>query len=81
VVRVWVRVFWGAEKEPLPDPDPTDELVVGTARASRPMYAATVALIAVSIAIVVAAGPLSAITEQAGSDLLARTPYIEAVLG
>src|SRR6185437_9564010 len=36
VVRVWVRVFWGAEKEPLPDPDPTDELVVGTARASRP---------------------------------------------
>ncbi|WP_433503431.1 Na+/H+ antiporter subunit D [Pseudonocardia halophobica] len=81
MVRVWVRVFWGTEKEPLPDPDPTDELVVGTARASRPMYAATVALIAVSIAIAVAAGPLSAITEQAGADLLARTPYIEAVLG
>jgi multicomponent Na+:H+ antiporter subunit D len=81
MVRVWVRVFWGAETEPLPDPDPTDELVVGTARASRPMYAATVALVAVSIAIAAAAGPLSAVTERAGSDLLARTPYIEAVLG
>jgi multicomponent Na+:H+ antiporter subunit D len=81
VVRVWIRVFWGAEKEPLPDADPTDELVVGTARTSKPMYVATAALVAVSIAIAAAAGPLSAVTERAGTDLLARTPYLEAVLG
>ncbi|GAA1874556.1 Na+/H+ antiporter subunit D [Pseudonocardia ailaonensis] len=81
VVRVWVRVFWGAEKEPLPDDDPTDELVVGTARTSRPMYAATIALIAVSVAIAAAAGPLSAVTGRAGTDLMERTPYVQAVLG
>jgi len=80
VVRVWVRVFWGPEKEPLPDADPTDELVVGTARTSRPMYAATAALVAVSIAIAAAAGPLSAVTGRAGEDLIERGPYIEAVL-
>lgn len=81
VARVWLRVFWGAEKEPLPDADPTDELVVGTAKTSQPMYWATAALIAVSIGIAAAAGPLSAVTERAGTDLIARVPYLEAVLG
>jgi len=81
VVRVWTRVFWGADKEPLPDDDPTDELVVGTAKTSAPMYVASAALVAVSLAIAAAAGPLSAVTERAGADLIARTPYLEAVLG
>ncbi|GEL26794.1 Na+/H+ antiporter subunit D [Pseudonocardia sulfidoxydans NBRC 16205] len=81
VVRVWVRVFWGEPREPLPDNDPDDELVVGTARTSTPMYAASAALVAVSVAIAVAAGPLSAITTRAGDDLVARTPYRTAVLG
>jgi multicomponent Na+:H+ antiporter subunit D len=80
-VRVWIRVFWGADKEPLPDDDPTDELVVGTERTSAPMYVASIALVAVSLAIAAAAGPLSAVTERAGADLMARTPYLEAVLG
>jgi multicomponent Na+:H+ antiporter subunit D len=74
-------VFWGADKEPLPDDDPTDELVVGTAKTSAPMYVASAALVAVSLAIAAAAGPLSAVTERAGADLIARTPYLEAVLG
>jgi multicomponent Na+:H+ antiporter subunit D len=81
VVRVWIRVFWGEEREPLPDDDPTDEMIVGTARTSGPMYLATAALVAVSVAIAVFAGPLSAVTERAGQDLVARTPYLEAVLG
>ncbi|NMI02092.1 Na+/H+ antiporter subunit D [Pseudonocardia acidicola] len=81
MVRVWVRVFWGAPKEPLTDPDPTDELVVGTARTAKPMYVATGALVAVSVAIAVAAGPLSAVTGRAGQDLLDRGPYRVAVLG
>jgi multicomponent Na+:H+ antiporter subunit D len=81
LVRVWVRVFWGKPKPPRPDDDPDDEVLVGTARTSAPMYAATGGLIAVSVAIVVFAGPLTAVTAQAGADLMERTPYIDAVLG
>jgi multicomponent Na+:H+ antiporter subunit D len=80
MVRVWIRVFWGTEKEPLPDADPADELVVGTAATSRPMYAATAGLVAVSLAIAAAAGPLSSVTGRAGVDLMDRLPYVTAVL-
>lgn len=81
MARVWVRVFWGEPREPRADPDPTDELVVGTASTPRPMVAATASLAALSIAIAVAAGPLSAVTVRAGEDLLDRGPYRTAVLG
>ena len=81
LVRVWVRVFWGKPKPPHPDDDPDDEVLVGTARTSAPMYAATGGLVAVSLAIVVFAGPLTAFTAQSGVDLIERTPYIDAVLG
>ena len=56
-------------------------MVVGTARTSVPMYAATAGLIAVSLAIAVFAGPLAGMTERAGADLLDREPYRVAVLG
>jgi multicomponent Na+:H+ antiporter subunit D len=81
LVRVWVRVFWGEPVPPEPDTDPDDEVLVGTARSSVPMYAATAGLIAVSLAIAVFAGPLAGMTERAGVDLLDREPYRVAVLG
>lgn len=81
LARVWVRVFWGEPVAPLPDDDPDDEVVVGTARTPKPMYAATAGLVAVSLAIAVFAGPLSALTGRAGVDLLDREPYLVAVLG
>lgn len=80
MARVWVRVFWGKPREPLPDPDPTDELVVGTARTSAPMFVASAALVAVSVLIALAAGPLTEVTTRAGADLIGRTPYVDAVL-
>jgi multicomponent Na+:H+ antiporter subunit D len=81
LVRVWVRVFWGEPQPPVPDRDPTDEVLVGTARTSVPMYAATAGLVAVSLAIAAFAGPLAGMTERAGLDLLDREPYRVAVLG
>ena len=63
------------------DPDPDDELEVGTARTPWPMYAATAGLVVVSLAIAVFAGPLSEVTGRAGADLVARDGYRVAVLG
>jgi multicomponent Na+:H+ antiporter subunit D len=74
-------VFWGEPQPPVPDVDPTDELLVGTARTSVPMYAATAGLVAASLAIAAFAGPLAGLTERAGADLLDREPYRVAVLG
>jgi multicomponent Na+:H+ antiporter subunit D len=81
VARVWVRAFWGVPREPVEDPDPEDELEVGTARTPRPMYVATAGLVVVSLAIAVFAGPLSAVTGRAGADLVERAGYRTAVLG
>lgn len=80
LAKVWVRVFWGDPVPALPDSDPDDEVVVGTARTAVPMYLATATLVAVSLAIAGWAGPLSAVTGRAGVDLLAREPYVAAVL-
>jgi multicomponent Na+:H+ antiporter subunit D len=81
LVRVWVRVFWGKPCAPLPDEDDADEVVVGTARSSVPMYVATGLLVAVSLAIAVFAGPLTALTARAGADLVDPVSYRTAVLG
>ncbi|MGH4011439.1 MAG: Na+/H+ antiporter subunit D [Pseudonocardiaceae bacterium] len=81
MARVWVRVFWGRAAPPRPDPDPHDELVVGTASTPKPMIAATASLAAISVLIAVVAGPLSAVSARAAADLLDREPYITAVLG
>jgi multicomponent Na+:H+ antiporter subunit D len=80
LARVWVRVFWGESVTPIEDDDPDDEVVVGTARTPLPMYLATGALVAVSLAIAVFAGPLSDLTAEAGADLIDRSAYRAAVL-
>jgi multicomponent Na+:H+ antiporter subunit D len=81
LVKVWVRVFWGPPKDPIPDDDPTDEVVVGTARTPAPMYLAAAGLVGVSLAISAFAGPLTEMTQRAGVDMLERAPYVVAVLG
>lgn len=81
LARVWLRVFWGEPRAPLTDADPTDDVVVGTARTPPAMYVATAGLVVVSLAIAAFAGPLTAITGRAGADLRDREPYRVAVLG
>jgi multicomponent Na+:H+ antiporter subunit D len=81
LTKIWVRAFWGSPRPALEDPDPDDELEVGTARTPWPMYAATAGLVVVSLSIAAFAGPLSAMTGRAGVDLVERGPYRVAVLG
>ena len=45
----------------------------------RVMTAATAALVVLGLSLTVAAGPLYAVADQASDDLVARTPYIQAV--
>ncbi|WP_306367250.1 Na+/H+ antiporter subunit D [Nocardiopsis sp. CC223A] len=47
----------------------------------RTMVGATIALVGFGLALTVFAGPLIAYSSEAATELLARTPYIEAVLG
>ncbi|TDD84139.1 Na+/H+ antiporter subunit D [Saccharopolyspora karakumensis] len=81
MARVWTRVFWGQVKAPAPDPDPTDELVVGTASSSRPMLAATGVLVVSSLVIALVAGPLGEVAGRAAGDLMHGETYRTAVLG
>lgn len=45
------------------------------------MTAATAAAVVLGLAFTVFAGPLTSYTDRAAAELLARTPYVEAVLG
>ncbi|MDI2032193.1 Na+/H+ antiporter subunit D [Saccharopolyspora sp. TS4A08] len=81
MARVWTRAFWGQVKAPAPDPDPTDELVVGTASSNRPMLAATGVLVVASLVIALVAGPLGEIAGRAAGDLMHGETYRTAVLG
>jgi multicomponent Na+:H+ antiporter subunit D len=42
---------------------------------------ATAAMVAVTVALTVLAGPLYGIADRAATDLLDRTPYLTAVFG
>jgi multicomponent Na+:H+ antiporter subunit D len=45
------------------------------------MVGATAAMVVVTVALTVLAGPLYGVTERAAEDLLDRTPYVTAVFG
>ncbi|WP_447007900.1 Na+/H+ antiporter subunit D [Saccharothrix isguenensis] len=81
MARLWSAVFWGPSRDPVPDPDPTDELDVGTGQKSVPMLGATAAMVATGLALAVLAGPLAGVSGRAAADLLDREVYRVAVLG
>ncbi|SCG68165.1 multisubunit sodium/proton antiporter, MrpD subunit [Micromonospora echinaurantiaca] len=69
--RVWNIAFWRAPRLAVDEP------------AVRPpglMVGATVALVALGLAMTVVAGPLFRVTADAAVDLRQRTPYVRAVL-
>jgi multicomponent Na+:H+ antiporter subunit D len=77
MAKIWNGVFWGAAEVPM------RPLVTGPAPTWRPliMNAATIALVGVTIAIAVFAGPLYELCERAAEGLLDPTAYVNAVLG
>ncbi len=77
MTKIWAGVFWGAPDEPPPVAG------VGSARLASPrlMVTPTVALVAASLAIAGAAGPLYDLGRRAADALVDRSVYVEAVLG
>lgn len=69
MTRAWSMAFW-QEAEETPEPQRLPRVMVGSAGA----------LVALSLALAVGAGPLMQYTNRAAVDLLARRPYIDAVL-
>lgn len=80
MVRVWTRAFWGQTVPPVPDPEGA-EVGVATGKPARLMRVTTASVVTVGLLVALAAGPLSGIARRAASDLIARVPYQEAVLG
>lgn len=57
------------------------EAIVTSVTMPKLMFASTAALVALALSFTVLAGPLFALSERAAAELLAREPYISAVLG
>ena len=76
MTKIWAGAFWGTRSEGASDLPPAKG-TTGTAI----MTSATAALVSVTVAIAVFAGPLHELSTRAAADLVDPTPYIEAVLG
>jgi multicomponent Na+:H+ antiporter subunit D len=72
MTKIWSGVFWG----PVEIPDGGSE----RARLPVPMVVATVALVALSLAIAVAARPIYGLAERAAADLVNPTAYVREVM-
>ncbi|MBE1514681.1 Na+/H+ antiporter subunit D [Nesterenkonia halotolerans] len=88
VARIWTRGFWRKPEDA--DEAPERQLMSKTlahARAANKrhlpmsMVAPTAALVAMSLAFTVFAGPLMDFSRAAAQDMYERTPYLEAVFG
>ncbi|MEV5200240.1 Na+/H+ antiporter subunit D [Streptomyces sp. NPDC053720] len=55
--------------------------VTTTTKLPLPMTGATAATVALGLAFTVFAGPLTSYTDRAAAELIARAPYVQAVLG
>ena len=72
MTKIWANAFWGA-----PEGEPAE---VG-AMSRFLMTGSTVALVGLSVAIAVWAGPLYELSERAAADLIDPGSYVRTVLG
>jgi multicomponent Na+:H+ antiporter subunit D len=76
MVKIWNGVFWGTAEEPTP------AILAGEAvHTPALMKLATVALVGLTVAIALAAGPIYSLCERAATELLDPTAYVTAVQG
>jgi multicomponent Na+:H+ antiporter subunit D len=80
MTKIWSGVFWSPAEPSVEDSAPHGR---AARRVGGPilMVVPTAALVVVSLAIMVAAGSLFALSERAAHDLLNPSGYIRAVLG
>jgi multicomponent Na+:H+ antiporter subunit D len=79
MTKIWAGVFWGAPSEPPPRPEAHGD---GPLRVPGLMGAATMGLVALTLALAVFAGPVWELSERAATDLLdPDRSYIGVVLG
>jgi multicomponent Na+:H+ antiporter subunit D len=77
MLKIWGGVFWGEPDEEPPRPlgGPTHRL-----RSPRLMLGATTAVVGLSLAIAVAAGPIFDLSQRAAASVVDPTTYVDAVL-
>lgn len=77
MTKIWSGVFWGT---PEVEPPLASARGDGPLQAPRAMTSATAALVAVTVALAVIAGPVYDMSERAARSLVDAEPYVEAVL-
>ncbi len=77
MAKIWAGAFWGAPEEAVEADGPPAQ----RARLPLAMTGATASLVVLSLAVTLGAGPLASFSRAAAEDLMARTPYVAAVLG
>ncbi len=77
MVRIWSGVFWGEAQ----DPAVVAWIESDGSRVPRLMTAAATAVVAMSVALMIFAGPLYRYAERTAADLLAPDRYVETVIG
>ena len=77
MVRIWNGVFWGEPE----DPAVAEWIASPDSRVPRLMSGATVAVVTLSVALMVFAGPLYDYAKRTAGDLLAPEGYVESVIG
>jgi multicomponent Na+:H+ antiporter subunit D len=77
MIRIWSGVFWG---EP-PDAAVAARIASEAGRVPRLMTVSAAAVVVMSLALMVLAGPVYRYSERAAHELLAPQLYVDAVLG
>ena len=72
IAKIWNRAFWQ---------EPSQEMFDAERPTPKVMTGATSAMIAFSLVLTVAAGPIMTYAEEAAESVLERAPYVSAVLG